>query len=141
MSFVFFWKPDGPNGFLGNWFSSPFSDEVGHHFLTNEHYMMWRKALLMGDADIAGRVLQTKSPNYARQLGRKVKGPNGWDEDLWLAHREQIMVDGLTHKFQQNPQLLDMLQATADKMLVEASPRDKIWGIGLNASSPLATQP
>ena len=137
-SFVFFWKPEASNGFLGNWYASPFKDELGNLFPTNEHYMMWRKALLMNDNDIAARVLKTPSAKYARQLGRKV---SGWDEEKWIQSREQIMIDGLRLKFSQNPQLCEQLLATRDKTLVEASPFDRIWGIGVSASHQNATKP
>lgn len=140
--FVFFWKPEGPNGYLGNWFSSPFQDDVGHLFPTSEHYLMWRKALLMRDTDIAAKVLATNNPKTVKSLGRKVKTPDGkWDEELWLAHRRQIMIDALMLKFQQHADLRAQLLSTGDRTLVEASPLDRIWGIGVGSSNPIATQP
>ena len=140
--FVFFWTPEGPNGHFGNWFPSPFQDKAGHVFSTSEHYMMWRKALLMQDTATATKVLAAATPKAAKSLGRTVRTPEGgWDEDLWVEHRRQIMVDALLLKFQQHPELLEALLATGDSTLVEASPLDRIWGIGLRATDPLASQP
>jgi len=141
VSFLLSLKPEGPNGYLGNWFPSYFLDEVGHNFPTSEHYMMCRKALLMGDDKIAGQVLRSSHPNSARQLGRKVRGPNGWDRAKWIANREKIMIDRLIPKFRQNAELREKLLATDDKILVEASPRDRIWGIGISAANKDATHP
>ena len=136
--FVFFWKPNEENGYLGQWFEAEFKEERDgdeYTFPSAEHYMMWRKALLFGDDEIAEKIYKTKSPKSVKALGRKV---GNFDEETWMENNFDIVVQGNLLKFQQNPDLLDQLLQTGDKILVEASPYDRLWGIGLKADNPLA---
>ena len=64
-----------------------------------------------------------------------------FDEETWIAHREAIVLEGSIHKFSQHPDLRTFLLSTGDRVLVEASPVDPIWGIGLAADDPRATDP
>jgi ribA/ribD-fused uncharacterized protein len=132
--FVMFWKPEEAEGYLGNWFESPF-EAGGVAFNCNEQYMMYHKALLMGDEATAQRMLAEKNPKNHKKLGQSVKP---WNEELWLENRARIMYEGCQAKFSQNEELCQRLLATGDAVLVEASPLDKIWGIGLKASDPNA---
>ena len=137
-NYIFFWKPDQENGYLGQWFEASFEEERDgeiYKFPTAEHYMMWRKALLFDDEEMAEKILNTKSPKRVKALGRKVRN---FDEEEWMENNYNIVVDGNMLKFKQNPELLDKLLATGDKILAEASPYDKVWGIGLKKESPLA---
>ena len=77
-------------------------------------------------------------PAQAKALGREV---SGFDEAAWEEHRWDIVVDGSVAKFQSDPTLTDYLLATKNRVLVEASPRDRIWGIGLAADSEFAERP
>ena len=130
---VYFWKPGEENGFMSNWFPvilETFSDINGvDRFYNTEGYMMYQKAILFGDYEIANTILTTRDPKTLKKLGRQV---SGFVQGIWNQHKFNIMVDGLTYKFK-NPMLRRMLLATGDQMLVEASPKDKIWGIGLSA--------
>ncbi|KAM5531191.1 hypothetical protein V8D89_015161 [Ganoderma adspersum] len=186
--FVFFWKPDGPNGWAGQWYPSPFTVRVvlpapqndgdgdaakegearDVYFPTAEHWMMAQKALLFGDREIFERVVglpsssspsptpSTKgpgptrstrsrpskatsptsskgarrppSPKEVKALGRKVKN---FDDETWLCERTRIVLEGSLHKFRQNAGLRRELFATGERELVEASPLDRIWGIGM----------
>jgi ribA/ribD-fused uncharacterized protein len=142
-SFLFFFgrgKPGtDPQGFvLSQWYGAPFTDEKGHEFATAEHYMMWRKAVLFGDHDTAGQVLTAPSPKAVKALGRQVRD---FDEDTWVRHRWDIVVDGSVLKFTADPRRTAYLASTTGQILVEASPYDRIWGIGLPATSPQATDP
>ena len=74
----------------------------------------------------------------AKALGRQVAG---FDEATWVEHRWPIVVDGSIAKFAANPELRDYLLVTSNRVLVEASPRDRIWGIGLSADSDNAQRP
>jgi ribA/ribD-fused uncharacterized protein len=141
--FLFFWghRPErdgsvGP-GCLSQWWPASFSIE-GLDFATAEHYMMWRKARLFRDEDVAGQILAARQPNEAKALGRRVRG---FDQATWEAHRFDIVVAGSTAKFGQHPDLREFLQATGDRVLVEASPHDRIWGIGLAAGDERAADP
>lgn len=138
--FVFFYgHTEGKkHACFSNWYPSPFTKD-GIRFENTEQYLMYRKALLMGDNSIALQILKTPDPKDVKALGRKVKN---WDEEKWIAHREQIMYDGCLAKFSnpENVALKNELLATYPKRLVEASPYDTIWGIGLGANDERAKQ-
>ena len=105
----------------------------GERFATAEHYMMWRKARLFGDKEIAGWILAAPTPNAAKSLGRKVRG---FDEAIWDAEKVEIVAAGSHAKYAQNDGLRRRLMNTAPALLVEASPLDTIWGVGLAADDP-----
>lgn len=140
---LFFWGHTGAaDGSLGKecfsqWYPSAF-ELGGRRFATAEHYMMWSKATLFGDREAATRVLAAKDPDLAKRLGRSV---NGFDEPTWQAERFAIVVRGNVAKFGQNPELRAYLLDTDDRVLVEASPVDRIWGIGVTADDPRANDP
>ncbi|KAH9477865.1 N-glycosidase [Psilocybe cubensis] len=71
---------------------------------------------------------------YVKGLGRKVQG---FDEETWVAAREKIVLEGNLLKFQQNPEIKEKLMATGSKHIVEASPRDRIWGIGFGEKNAM----
>jgi ribA/ribD-fused uncharacterized protein len=100
--------------------------------------MMWRKARLFGDGRTASRILQARSPVEAKALGREVKS---FDESVWVAHRWDVVVSGSLAKFDSAPDLRRFLAATGDRVLVEASPVDRIWGIGVAADNEAAQDP
>lgn len=141
--YVFFWghTPKVPGKIdqscLSNWFPSEFTVE-GALYRTMEHYMMAEKARLFGDKDTLPKILAADSPALAKKLGREVEG---FDEVVWKLHRFDIVVAGTTAKFEQNAALRDLLVNTGTKVLVEASPRDQIWGIGLGKESERAQDP
>lgn len=112
---------------LSQWFSAPFKQD-GIEYLTAEHYMMAQKAKLFHDDEIFNQILKVIHPNEAKQLGRKVQN---YDEQVWLEKRFDIVVEANLAKFSQHPELSDFLITTKDRILVEASPVDKIWGIGM----------
>ncbi|MFY1695936.1 NADAR family protein [Solwaraspora sp. WMMA2101] len=141
--FLFFWghqpAADGSVGAecLSQW--SPHSFAVdGVAFATAEHYMMWRKAVLFDDRAMAQRILVAPHPRAATVLGGRVAG---FDQRSWNAHRVPIVVAGNLAKFSQHPDLRAYLLATGERVLVEASPMDRIWGIGLTRDDPAAVDP
>lgn len=138
-SVTLFFSPKGERGWMSNWSQHAISD--GYTFPTAEHYLMFRKADLMGDPKTGERILQLKTPDTALQvkrLGRQVKP---WNEELWVKKRLEIMVDCLRFKVQQNPVVREALLATGDSVLAEAAARDRIWGIGMGESNPEAGDP
>ncbi len=141
--FLFFWghqpSPDGTvtKSCLSQWFAAPFEAD-GKVFHTAEHYMMAHKAELFGQPELAQQILASKDPGKAKALGRKVKH---FDEQTWVAHRWDIVVAANVQKFSQHPRLQHYLLGTGSRVLVEASPVDAIWGIGLDARSPDAARP
>lgn len=93
-----------------------------HTFLTAEHFMMYHKAVLFGDLGIAKLMLDEPEPNHVRSLGRQV---SGFDEDTWQMKRYDIVLQGNFARFRSSNEMRDLLMATGDKILVEASPYDK----------------
>ncbi len=100
--------------------------------------MMAEKARLFGDSEIREKILRSGSPGAAKQLGREVRG---FDQDIWERERFDIVVKGNVQKFSQNQELGKFLIDTKKRILVEASPVDRIWGIGLDATSEFANVP
>jgi len=141
--YVFFWghtpAPDGSvtKSCFSQWWPAPFTIE-GDTYATAEHFMMAAKARLFGDADAAQRVLAAKHPKQAKAIGREV---HGFDEAIWLRERFALVVAGNEAKFRQHPALAEFLLGTGERVLVEASPVDRIWGIGLAADDPDAERP
>ncbi|MEV5706274.1 NADAR family protein [Actinoallomurus sp. NPDC052274] len=124
-------------GCLSQWYPAPFTVD-GVRYATAEHYMMAGKARLFGDAAAEQRVLADDDPGKAKGAGRKVRG---FDEDVWSEHRYGLVVAANEAKFGQHSGLRNFLLATGDRVLVEASPYDTVWGIGLSASQPEAARP
>jgi len=140
VKFLFFWGHQGTaasKACLSQWFPSPFT-EHDHMFATAEHYMMWRKATLFDDQHTAKRVLAADHPKQAKDLGRQVRN---FDQVTWESHREKIVVDGNVLKFSQHDDMRAFLLGTGDRVLVEASPLDRVWGIGLKGDDPRAEDP
>jgi ribA/ribD-fused uncharacterized protein len=100
--------------------------------------MMVGKARLFGDEAMAADILTDPDPARAKALGRKVRG---FDEATWAERRYDIVVTGTRGKFGQHQDLRDFLLATGDKLIVEASPEDTVWGIGLDEHQPEARRP
>jgi ribA/ribD-fused uncharacterized protein len=124
-------------GCLSQWWPADFVVD-GVTYNSAEHYMMSEKAVLFGDAETAGRIRLAPHPGAAKRLGREVRD---FDEQRWTESRFGIVVAGNVAKFGQNPDLAGFLAATAGKVLVEAAPNDRVWGIGLAASDELAGSP
>jgi len=135
LKYVFFWNERPASGgavgkeCLSQWYPAPFElDDI--RFSTAEHYMMYRKALLFSDHDTAEQILRAPNPGAAKSLGRSVRG---FVDSVWVEHRATIVVEGNCAKFSQSPALQQYLLDTKQRVLVEASPVDRIWGIGLAA--------
>ncbi|MFU8871705.1 NADAR family protein [Micromonospora sp. SL4-19] len=124
-------------GCLSQWWPAPFTVD-GRTYATAEQWMMWRKANLFGDTETAERVLAAGHPQRAKALGRQVRG---FDEATWVSCRYEIVVAGSVAKFGQHEELKRFLLGTGERVLVEASPVDRIWGIGLAADDPRAADP
>lgn len=137
LKFNFFWGHTNKyNEEIGKfcfsqWFDCPFvvNDIV---YKTTEHWMMARKALLFDDLTAFDKIINCDKPSEAKELGRQVIG---YEEQIWNDHKFEIVKVGNIHKFNQHPQFADYLLKTENKILVEASPVDIIWGIGLSQNS------
>ncbi len=131
--YIYFWghqpQADGTLGHscFSQWWQAPFviDDNV---YATAEHYMMAQKALLFNDDAIFAKILAAKHPKQVKALGREV---GKFDEVVWQQHRYAIVVAGNLAKFYQHKKLGQYLINTGTRVLVEASPYDKVWGVGL----------
>lgn len=131
---TFFFRPECP---FSQWYPASFT-AGGLTFSCAEQFMMHGKAKLFWDAEAAAEILAAASPREHKALGRKVKG---FDDQVWKQHREAIVAAGSRAKFTQNEELKEMLLDTRGTTLVEASPFDRIWGVGLSANDPRIDDP
>jgi len=136
-NFVFFWRPNEKNGHFSQWYLSNFVVD-GVEYVCAEQYMMAKKAVLFGDTSMHNRIMRETDPAKHQQLGRRVAN---FVADVWNANCRQIVFQASVAKFSQNEHLQQLLLGTGDKILVEASPKDKIWGIGLDRDNPDALHP
>ncbi|MCA9584725.1 MAG: NADAR family protein [Myxococcales bacterium] len=141
--FLFFWghTPKDPAvvdaSCLSQWFPRSF-DVDGVSYATAEHFMMAEKARLFGDEARLHDILAAATPAAAKAQGRAV---TPYDESRWTAARFDAVVRGNVAKFAAHADLCAFLKGTGDRVLVEASPRDRVWGIGMGAKNPLARSP
>ncbi|WP_215449226.1 NADAR family protein [Streptomyces sp. ATCC 21386] len=143
VKYLHFWGhrplPDGRIGAscLSQWWPSPFTVD-GVEYGTAEHWMMASKARLFGDPEAERKAVAASSPAQAKKIGRLVRG---FDEALWERERFGIVVEGSVHKFAADAGLRAFLVGTGHRVLVEASPVDRVWGIGLAADDERAMDP
>ena len=143
MKFLFFWghrkhaNDEVTKSCFSQWWPAVFTVD-GNTYATAEHWMMAEKARLFGDFKTLEKILDAENPGKAKKLGRQVIG---FDNDLWNAKRFEIVVEGNLHKFRQHPELGEFLLGTKNRILVEASPVDAIWGIGMEGSHEFAAVP
>ena len=141
LDFLFFWGhtviENVTKACFSQWFPCKFVDN-GVVYKTAEHYMMAAKARLFDDNEILELILEAHSPNEAKSLGRKVKNFNS---EIWDHHKYQIVIQANQLKFSQNQDFKEFLLSTEDKVIVEASPYDKIWGIGMLESDESINNP
>ena len=134
LKFIFFWGhtqngDEITKACFSQWYNCKFVvDGITYH--TAEQYMMAQKALLFNDNDIFNKIMNSKHPKEYKELGRKIKN---FSDSKWNENKYQIVLKGNIAKFSQNEKLKAFLLNTGTKILVEASPYDKIWGIGLSA--------
>ncbi|MBE5810631.1 MAG: NADAR family protein [Clostridiales bacterium] len=141
--FCFFWghTPDQrgviTQSCLSQWWKADFTyNDV--RYCCMEQCMMAGKARLFDDDATLEEIMASDDPKVIKALGRKVQG---FQEDAWNEIKYALIVAGNYSKFSQNVPLREFLLSTGDAVLVEASPYDRIWGIGLPASDPLALEP
>ncbi|MGW7089523.1 NADAR family protein [Streptomyces sp. NPDC054871] len=143
VKYLHFWghrpRRDGTLGSscLSQWWPSPFTVD-GVEYATAEHWMMAAKARLFSDAEAERAVLASRTPAEAKKAGRLVRG---FDEAIWERERFGIVVEGSVRKFASTPALSSFLVGTGSRVLVEASPMDRVWGIGLAADDERAHAP
>lgn len=128
-TYTFFWGEESP---FSQFFITEFVID-NKKFNCTEQYMMYSKAITFGDSEIAKQILETQKPGKQKKLGRLVKN---FDSDKWDEIAEDIVYKGNYAKFSQNKKIYDELLNTNETELVEVSPTDTIWGIGLPRNNP-----
>ena len=134
IKYLFFWghtqkkESEIVKSCFSQWYPAIFKVD-GILYPTAEHWMMVKKALLFDDQEQVQNILQTDSPAKAKKFGRAVKN---FSPAVWENHAFSLVGEGNKHKFSQNRELKDFLLNTHNAVIVEASPFDKIWGIGTN---------
>lgn len=143
LKFLFFWghAPSKDNEVtktcFSQWWESPFlKDEITYK--TAEHFMMAEKARLFDDEIIRVKIIESTHPAAVKKLGRKVRNFNA---TIWDEHKYVIVKEANLLKFSQRSELKQFLLGTNDRIIVEASPLDTIWGIGLSESDPDVSNP
>ncbi|NBW35635.1 MAG: NADAR family protein [Cytophagia bacterium] len=143
VKYIFFWGNTSKHNeeigkfVFSQWYYSPFTvDSI--EYKTTEHWMMAQKAKLFGDHEAFEKILMVSKPGEVKEIGRQIKG---FDEIEWNERKFEIVKGGNIHKFRQNEKLKAYLISTGDRVLVEASPTDSIWGIGLAQDSKMIENP
>jgi ribA/ribD-fused uncharacterized protein len=122
---IFFW-----GGEFSNWYDAQFKYK-GIMFFNTEQAFMWEKALYFHDMESAKKIIETPYPAICKRIGRKIKN---FEAVAWMKKSPEIMTEVNYAKYSQNPRLKLLLVDSHPKTIVEASPEDKIWGIGLHWS-------
>lgn len=158
---IAFWRPCDPYPYFGQWYESEFvltekifnklpaeiknlnlcKDRIDvlkklsiyEKFPTAEKFMMMSKAVLFNDDCVFEKMAKTRSPADDKKLGREVKG---FDEDIWNRYSQDIVKIGNYLKFSQSEDLKQKIIATKPHILVEGSPMDRIWGVGMRFDNP-----
>ncbi|EKZ4974847.1 NADAR family protein [Listeria monocytogenes] len=144
LKYIFFWghqpAEDGKTSksCFSQWWICSFKVD-GVEYNCAEQFMMAEKAKLFNDMEMREKILAAKHPKQAKDFGRLIRG---FQEDIWLENRFNIVMRANQAKFSQNEELKKFLMQTKNRILVEASPVDKIWGIGMatdnkNVENPL----
>lgn len=141
--FLFFWghKPSASGVItetcLSQWWMCSFEID-GITYCCAEQYMMAEKARMFGDQEMLELILEASQPKAMKAYGRSVKN---FEKECWDSACYEIVKRASMAKFSQNPELWEFLRGTKNRILVEASPRDRIWGIGMGKSNPDAECP
>lgn len=142
LKYIFFWGHKATEGVitkscLSQWYNCKFTvDNIVYH--TAEQYMMAQKAILFGDDEVCKKIMATNNPGEYKKLGRQIRN---FDQQKWDKHKYDIVVKGNTAKFSQNDNIKYFLLNTGDRILVEASPYDGIWGIAMSKNDPNIENP
>ncbi|MGE6226702.1 NADAR family protein [Paenibacillus chitinolyticus] len=141
--FLFFWGHTPPadgsinSSCFSQWWRSGFIVDDESYTCT-EQYMMAEKARLFGDEKMLEAIMNANHPKEMKAFGRAV---SSFDANVWESRCYEIVKKGNLAKFRQNDDLWSYMRATKNRILVEASPVDRIWGIGMAQDHPDADNP
>ena len=142
LKFIFFWghRQKGnaiDKSCFSQWYPATFQKD-GITYPSAEHWMMAQKAILFNDEETLQKIITCAKPAKAKALGRKV---SKFDAKVWNEQKYNIVLIGNILKFNQNEELKTFLLNTKQRVLVEASPYDNIWGIGMSKDNPFSANP
>lgn len=141
--FLFFWGHTPPadghinESCFSQWWMCRFTVDNAVYSCA-EQYMMAEKARMFKDEDMLALIMEAVQPKDMKAYGRGVKD---FDKVKWDGACYEIVKRASMEKFSQNPELWEFLKVTKKRILVEASPRDRIWGIGMGKNNPDAECP
>lgn len=124
---IYFHKPGEPNGFLSNWYPSELVID-GVQYSSAGQYIMYRKCLILGEPELAQKVMETDNPSEQQKIARNA----GCSKVLWDGMRQAVTMRALLAKFGQNEELRTKLLRTLDAYLVECAQSDKVWACGVS---------
>ncbi|NBO22655.1 NADAR family protein [bacterium] len=131
--FVFFWR-----GKFSQWVKHPLLID-GVEYCCCEQYMMYQKALIFNDLESAEKIMSTSSPRQHQLLGREIKN---FEQSVWDSHKFAVVYKGNYYKYKQNEELKNLLFSFPDNSIfVEASPIDKVWGVGRSVEETECSDP
>lgn len=143
LDYLFFWghqpskKGNITKTCFSQWWKSEFCIDEDEYYCM-EQYMMAEKAKLFNDKVVLQEIMNSTDPRKIKALGRKVRD---FDEEIWNSRKYSIVLRGSYQKFIQDKKMREFLLSTEKKVLVEASPYDQIWGIGMSANDPEVSNP
>ncbi|HYV92554.1 MAG TPA: NADAR family protein [Chitinophagales bacterium] len=127
--FIFYF---GPDSVFSHWYKCNFAID-GKNYCCVEQYIMYKKAILFNDLEIANKILHSSDPQRHRYLGKQVAG---FIKSVWQNECKQYAYEANYAKFTESEKLMKALVDTKEKSLAEASPYDRNWGIGLSVANP-----
>ena len=131
---IYFYRASGKYGPFSNWYMDKQKfhiDTLDQDFVCAEQAIMYAKSMLFNDLAIATRIMKTDSPTNHKKLGRLV---HNFDQTIWSQNIDKIAYEVLYAKFTSDENLKTLLLSTGNALIAEASPTDKIWGIGISVS-------
>ncbi|TVY45383.1 N-glycosidase [Lachnellula occidentalis] len=134
---IYFSAIDGEYGVFSQSYDSPFTSPGGIKFATAVQYMMYHKARLCADPDSMKKIQAALTPAEAKALGKKVWN---YSDDGWDVFKLGIIMDGTYLKFTSTDALRDQLLGTGRRELVNATPGNRVWGIGYAAEDAEANR-
>ena len=134
---IFFHNEFKDYGFLSNFYLANFLDPISKiEFTSSEKYYMAAKAVIANQAQSFHDIMETNDPFIAKEYGSSFEVPGDWE---WI--KENVMENACYFKFSQNKKIAQDLLDTGDAYLVEAAPKDKVWGIGMSEKQARQTDP
>lgn len=134
VKYTYFYGTSGKYGCFSQWYEAQFVGDDGITYRSAEQYMMAQKAILFKDDKVLSSIMKATTQKEIKSLGRKI---SNFNQQSWDKNKSNIVYNGNHLKFSQNLELLEVLLSTGDSIIAEASPTDRIWGIGMSARKDL----